>query len=406
MGKRHWTAGAAGGLIALLLCAAVSVPAQGAGWPAQVVSERPVAAAPDPANQPLVKPSVPAGAAVLMDWRTGAVLYAKQADQRRDPASTTKVLTAILALERGNLNDRVQISRRAAGTPGSRMHLRAGEVYSLHDLLYGLLLRSGNDAAVAIAEHLAGSVEEFARWMNEKARAIGAKNSHFTNPHGLTEPDHYSTAYDLAVITRYALQNPVFRSVVAVKQAPITFEYLNRDVILHNTNQLLHSLPGADGVKTGTTAAAGQCLIASATREEQKLIAVVLHAGNRWAESSRLLEWGFSHFRLAFVGRQGEVLKRLPLRDGKLESLPVVLADDLPLVIGRKEEAPSRPELELVPDLRAPIARGQTVGKAVVRHGGKVVAKADLIAAEEVPRASWIDLLYRKIRPMVQWMHR
>lgn len=342
-------------------------------------------------------PSLSAGAAILMDWHTGEVLYAKDATRRRDPASTTKVLTALIALERGRLSDRVTISARAARTPGSSMHIRAGEVYSLHDLIHGLMLRSGNDAAVAIAEHMAGSVEAFAEVMNRRAKELGAKDSHFTNPHGLTDPGHFSTAYDLALITRHALENETFRNTVSLRERPLTYEYLHRDVVLHNTNRLLRMMPDADGVKTGTTAAAGACLIASATRDEQKLLAVVLHAGNRWNDSHRLLEWGFGNFHLAYLGRAGDILLHAPVHDGKQLAVPLALAQDLVAVLPRSAPVPKL-NVELSPNLAAPVRRGDRVGRVTVTEGTKQPLVVDLTAADDVPRASLLDRVRRLIR--------
>lgn len=364
-------------------------------------------AQPKPAKPaPLVAapPRVSAGAAILMDWRTGQVLYDKNAYARRMPASTTKVLTAIITLERAKLTDQVTISKRAAYTPGSSMYIKAGEVYSVHDLLHGLLLRSGNDAAVALAEHVAGSVEQFADLMNAKARQLGAQNSHFVNPHGLTAQDHYTTAYDLALITRYALRNETFSSIVSLRQTPLTYESLDRGVVLHNTNRLLRMLPEADGVKTGTTSAAGPCLIASATREDQKLVAVVLNDGNRWGDSAQLLDWGFDNFRLAFIGRQGEVLFKAKVDNGKTDTVPLALRGDLVTVMPRKGAEEPQVDLDLKTPMAAPLKPGQVVGKVRLKRGGQVVAEAELTPARKVPRRSLLDHIYRGLLPLVGWM--
>lgn len=364
-------------------------------------------AAPVPPTTPAPKvanrPNVSAGAAVVMDWRTGLVLYDKGAHLRRDPASTTKVMTALLALEKGKLDDQVKVSRKAAYTPGSSMYIKPGEVYSLHDLLHGLLLRSGNDAAVAIAEHIAGSVPEFAKLMTQRAHELGAKNTTFKNPHGLTEQGHVTTAYDLALITRQALQNEVFRTIVSMPHMSLTYEYLHRDVILHNTNRLLHMVQGVDGVKTGTTAAAGACLVASATRDGQKLITVVLRAGNRWNESAKLLEWGFQNFQLAYMGREGEVMLTAPVKAGKLETVPVRLSRDLPLVTSRQPGPQPKVEVQLQPVIEAPIREGQVLGRAIARYDGQV-AEADLVAAQTVERATIFDYIKRGLRPLSEWL--
>lgn len=389
------------GRIAARITALIATVLLGFGaWPVHG-SAAPGPLRPDPAWQLTQRPGMSAGAAVLMDWETGRVLYERNAFLRRDPASTTKVLTALIALEKANLTDQVKISRRAAHTVGSSMYIKPGEVYSLHDLLHGLLLRSGNDAAVAIAEHVAGSVEAFAQLMNAKSKAIGALNSSWANPHGLTDPRHVSTAYDLAVIARHALQNETFRSIVALRERPLTFEYLNRDVVLHNTNRLLSIMPDADGVKTGTTAAAGKCLIASATRDQHKLVAVVLNAGNRWGDSHKLLEWGFQNFQLTRVGRAGEVVTEAPVKGGRSLTVPLALDGDLTTIIPRTSDEAPAPKLEIQELVQAPIRKGQALGRAALQDGTREVL---LVAATDVPKATLLDYIIRGLKPIIGWV--
>lgn len=363
---------------------------------------RPLATAAPAAASAAAPPAVSAAAAVLVEWRTGEVLYAKNAFARRPPASTTKVLTALLALERGRLGDPVAVSPRAARTGGSSMYLRPGQTYTLEELLYGLLLNSGNDAAVAIAEHLAGSVEEFARWMNERARAIGAHQSNFANPHGLHHPSHYSTAYDLALITRHALRHPVFAHMVAVREQRL------RDgdpgaQDLRNTNRLLWRFDGADGVKTGTTSAAGPCLIASATRDEMKLIAVVLHAGARWQDTEHLLDWGFANYRVIEVARRGDVLLNQPVLGGREPAVPLLAAADLAAVVPRGAAVRPRIEVQVPPFARAPLAAGQPVGTAFVLYEGEVRSRAPLLAVRDVQASTPLGRLVRWVLP---WVYR
>ncbi|MBP2017591.1 D-alanyl-D-alanine carboxypeptidase (penicillin-binding protein 5/6) [Symbiobacterium terraclitae] len=386
--------------ITLLMLVAAGEPAAAAVRAAAV---RPVPLIEHYREQVESPPQIWAHGAVLMDAATGDVLWEHNAHKRLHPASTTKVLTGLIALERGDLNAKVKISRRAATTPGSSMYLREGEVHSLHDLVYGLLLRSGNDAAVAIAEAIAGSVEDFAVLMNERAQRLGAKNSHFVNPHGLTHPDHLSTAYDLAVITRAALQNPLFAEIVATPVKELTYEELGRTVVLYNTNRLLTWLEGADGVKTGTTGAAGACLVSSVTRDEQKLIAVVLNASNRWRESAALLEWGFRNFRLARLGRAGEVLVHLPVRGGKRRAVPVAFERDLAVVLPRTAAEAPPMEVDLAIPLRAPVRAGQQLGRVRVETPGSSASErqVELVAAREVPAATWLDHVYELLVSLV-----
>ncbi|MBQ5746053.1 MAG: D-alanyl-D-alanine carboxypeptidase, partial [Selenomonadales bacterium] len=215
-------------------------------------------------------PTLPhAHSAVLMEEMTGEVIYDKHGDKRMPPASTTKILTALIAIESGRLAEPVTVSENAAKTNGSRMHLKKGQVLSLEELVTGLLLRSGNDAAVAIAEHLAGSTEAFAEQMNARAYALGAHDCHFVNPHGLPAPDHYVTAKSLARIARCAMQNKSFADIVAKRTAEIDWEDTKgtHHQSLRNTNKLLWQYPAADGIKTGTTGEAGACLVASAYKD-------------------------------------------------------------------------------------------------------------------------------------------
>jgi D-alanyl-D-alanine carboxypeptidase (penicillin-binding protein 5/6) len=235
---------------------------------------------------------VTADGAILIDGETGQVLFEKQGFKIRPPASTTKIITAVLGLENADPKDVVVVSEKAGRTPGSSIYLHPGEQISLGELVEGALVRSGNDACVAIAEHLAGSEEHFAHWMSLKAFALGARNSEFINSNGLTHKKHLTTPYDLAQMARYGLKNQTFSAIV--KQRTAYLERQGWPKQINNTNRLLWSYPFADVVKTGTTNAAGQCLVASATKGKKKLIAVVLHSDDRFGDCSRLLEYGFN----------------------------------------------------------------------------------------------------------------
>lgn len=272
-------------------------------------------------------PRLSSQAAVLIDVDSGRVLYARRALERRAPASLTKVLTALVVLDRIDLNSTVRVSAYAAGMPGSRMGLRTGERLAAWKLFYGMLFRSGNDAAVALAEHVGGSVRGFARLMNEKARALGALDSNFVNPHGLDASGHYTTAYDMAVITRAALHHPVFARVVAKPSEVINWNGADRQ--LTNINAFLWRYDGATGVKTGYTSHAGYSLVASAQRDGRHLAAVLLHAPSsdaRWDDAPVLMDYGFTNWvslveqpdidALAYVVRAGDTLSALAARFG------------------------------------------------------------------------------------------
>ncbi len=243
------------------------------------------------------EPVIPAEAYLVMDAATGEVLLAHEAHTQLPMASTTKIMTALVALERGNLQDVVTVGQKPYDTGGTTIWLDIGEQQTLENLLKALMLESANDAAAAIAEHLgAGHEESFVQMMNDRAREMGLQQTHFANSHGLHDPDHYTTAYDLAVMARVAMQNPAFRQLVSLEEATIPGYKENPPRELHSHNQLLGYYEGANGVKNGFTEEAGLTNVASARRGDTELIAVVLGAKDRlWTSSMALLDWGFSH---------------------------------------------------------------------------------------------------------------
>ncbi len=248
---------------------------------------------------------VNAASAILVDGKSGTVLFERYPDAPRSPASVTKILTALVVLEYGQLDDRVLVSRTAAETGGFRLGLRAGQWISLNDLLAAILIRSANDAAVAAAEHVGKSLNGFVALMNATARELGMTNSHFANPHGLDEPFHYTTARDMAILTRVALEHPTFARLVRTRETRVTIWKPGRRALVPQVrivlshNRLLGRLEGADGVKTGYTDSAGRCLVASASRGNQRMIAVLLNDPHRWTDAATLLEYGFGSVREA-----------------------------------------------------------------------------------------------------------
>jgi D-alanyl-D-alanine carboxypeptidase (penicillin-binding protein 5/6) len=310
-------------------------------------------------------PAIRARSAILVEAETGTVLYEKAAYRRRPPASTTKILTALVALESVPRSTVIEVSRRAAGTGGSRAHVTAGERYTLDELLKGLLLRSGNDAAVAIAEGVGGEVSVFVRRMNEEANRSGALVTHFRNPNGLPDEDHFTSAYDLALLTRRALRVPGF--VDHTSTAEGTFGALGRSPrTIRNTNRLLETYKGAIGVKTGTTSAAGKCLVAAARREGLVLVAVVLASPDRWGESAALLDYGFATARLHRLLPAGR-----PVRDGH-GRLVGTTAAPLSVVTGPGSEVEVRVRR---------FGSGRVRGLAVAVADGRPVGATALLAA-------------------------
>lgn len=251
--------------------------------------------------------STTAQSAIVMEKTSNRVLYSKNADARLPIASTTKIVTALTALNHVNLDDIVEVPAAACGVEGSSIYLRAGEHLTIKELLYGLMLRSGNDAAVAIALHTAGSIERFADMMNETAEQLGLNNCHFANPHGLHDENHYCSANDLAVITCEALKNPDFCNIVGTKSVRIANEGYNYDRVLVNKNKLLSNCDGADGVKTGYTKKAGRCFVGSATRGGMQVVVVVLNCGPMFEETASMLDVAFTDFSLSTVIPENKV---------------------------------------------------------------------------------------------------
>ncbi len=325
-----------------------------------------LAATPDP-------PHISSGAAVLIDATSGEVLYSRSAYVRRSPASTTKLLTALVAVREGRLDQVFEVSKESAGVPGSSAHLRAGDRYTLRELLEGMLLRSGNDAAHAVATAVGQDVPGFAARMNRTALAIGARQTHFVNPHGLTAAHHYTSARDLGRIAQVALRQPEVGRIVASQELTLTPEG-GRGRPIRNTNALLGSYVGADGAKTGTTNAAGKCLVASARREDVHLIAVVLKGGDRYGDATRLLDWGFRRDSGTLVLEPGRVLGRLP--DGR----PLVLAGRLAGTV--LDGQPLRLKIRRRP---GQLADGGVAGVALLLRGLEPVAVAPLLTTRRPP---------------------
>ncbi len=342
-------------------------------------------------------PYITASAAVLLDAPSGTVLYAREPYTRRAPASTTKMLTGLLVLEQGNLTDMVTVSTRAGYTEGSSAYLRPGEKISLENLLYGALLSSGNDACVAMAEHLAGTEAIFVEMLNQRAKAMGAWDSHFRNPHGLPQPGHYTTAYDLSLIARCALRNRKFQEIVRRKRKTIREEGTDWKRYFDSTNQLLWDYKGADGVKTGTTGEAGPCLVASATRDGRQLITVVLNSGDRWGDSIRLLDYGFDDFVLHRLARQGDKVGVADVDAGITDKVSLLPARDLNIVLPQGA-AKGLKVIGVKKDwLAAPIEQGEEVGEVRAVLAGQVVKKVPLVAGVGVQRRTFLRTFILRI---------
>ncbi|MDS4070693.1 MAG: D-alanyl-D-alanine carboxypeptidase family protein, partial [Candidatus Competibacter sp.] len=317
---------------------------------------------------PVSAPAVYARSAVLMNPTTGEILFAKEPHLRLPPASTTKILTALVTLERLDLNARVPVSPQAASAPPSRIGLHAGEAALTQDLLYGLMLKSGNDAAETLAEAAGGSIPGFAELMNAKASQIGARDSHFMNPHGLPNEDHYSTAYDLALIFRQAMNHPMFADIVGTRSAALRIEsgqglYGDRMVPVVTHNRLLASYEGSRGGKTGFTFKARRCFVGEVDRGGVRLIVAILNSpnsGTLWQDARALLDYGFARYGLA--------------------PRPPVQPEPVPVMV--RQEPAATPAARVAMLQREPAARVAMVRPAMAgKRGPAMSVKADKTAA-------------------------
>ena len=322
--------------------------------------------------------AVSAEKAIVLDAVTGRVIYEKNADQQALIASTTKIMTALIVCEQCNVLDRMRIPREAVGIEGSSMYLKEGEILTIQELLYGLMLSSGNDAAVALAIYCGGTVEGFAELMNDKAHLLGLKNTHFENPNGLDSPGHYSTARDLAVLAAYAMENPIFYKTVSAKNVTVGQRYLR------NHNKLLWQLPGADGVKTGYTKAAGRILVSSATRDGRRLICVTLNDPNDWADHSALLEEGFSRYAVRRIVSEGDCVGVLEVESGQDTKVEVLAAEDFDYAL-----APDENPVLVLPGpgfVYSPVTEGADAGYAYVLIDGNAVGKVPVIYGQTIEK--------------------
>jgi D-alanyl-D-alanine carboxypeptidase (penicillin-binding protein 5/6) len=342
-------------------------------------------------------PEVTAKSAIVMEVTTGKVLYGKEAAERRYPASTTKIMTLITALEYGKLDDVVTASENAASTEGSSLWLTQGEQLKMLDMFYGIMLISGNDATVAVAEHIAGSVENFAKLMTDKAHALGAVNSNFVNTSGLPNENHYTTAYDLAKITAYGYKNPLFSQIVSTQHKIVPWPGKDHDRDLYNENKMLWLYDGANGVKTGYTDAAGRCLVSAAKRNGTQLVVVVLDSDHMWDDSIKLLDYGFAQLKQVLVISQGDILKTVKINEGKTGDIKLLATNDISVPMADNEHDKYSTVIDAPNKLNAPITSGQKLGTVKVMYNNIEVASSDLIADRSVEKKSFFGLLWGSV---------
>ncbi len=353
----------------------------------------------DEAIPVMSEPVINARSALVMDFDSGTVLYEKNAYRKRPMASTTKIMSAIIAMENGDLDDDVLISGKAANMGGSVMGLKTNSTVKMVDLLHGMLICSGNDAAVAIAEHIGGSIEGFSELMNQKAIEIGAYSTSFSNPHGLDAENHYTTAYDLAKITRYALKNPVINEIVKKSE----FYYNGRT--LKSTNEMLTLYEGADGVKTGYTGLAGRCLVTSASHNDMRFISVVLFCDTknlRTSSSQKILDYSFNEYGKVILLEKGRILGSVQVeRSRNLQEIMVASAEDLTAVLKYHERDNLYTRISLPKTIMAPVRQGSILGTVSIYQGDQIIAETSLIGLNSSQKMTLKD--YMKI-VLAQWL--
>ena len=355
------------------------------------------------AAEPMIPaaPQLAAKAWILMDANSGAVLTESNSDQRLPPASLTKLMTAYIAtleINRGRIkeSDMVTVSEHAWRTGGSRMFIKVGSQVSVGDLLHGIIIQSGNDASVALAEHIAGSEDAFADMMNTTAQKLGMQNTHFMDATGLPDPNHYSSAHDMAILARAIINaDPQHYAIYSQK------EFFWNNIKQPNRNLLLWRDKTVDGLKTGHTEEAGYCLVASAVRDGMRLVAVVFGTNSeqaRAAETQKLLTYGFRFFETQSFYKKGTELAKAPVWKGDSREVQAGLANDLTMTLPRGQAKKLHAEMVLNPQLIAPIAQGQVIGKVEVKLDDKVVHTADLVALQPVEEGGLFRRLWDSIR--------
>lgn len=344
--------------------------------------------------------------AILIDSSSGEVLYEKNADEKLAPASMTKIMTMLLimeAIDNGNItfDDEVTITKEAASMGGSQVFLKEGEVYKVSELLKGIAVASGNDAAVAMAERIGGSVEGFVNMMNEKAKALNLSNTNFVNPHGLDVENHYSSARDMAIMAKELLKHEKI-----LEYSSIYEEYLTKNdgskTWLVNTNKLIKFYNGADGLKTGFTKSAGYCLTATAKKNDLRLISVVMKEDStnaRTEDTVKMLNYGFNTYKLNVIKDSNEILGRIKVVGGKKDYAEIVLKNPATKLLKISEQSQDYTFNILIDEIKAPIKKGDVIGTAqILDTDGNVVTNVDLTVKEDILKANFWDYIKRNLK--------
>ena len=339
--------------------------------------------------------SLSAQSAVLIDARDGSVLYEKDADTPRPMASTTKIMTAVVALESCDVNEIIEIANEAVGVEGSSIYLQKGERMTLLELLYALLLQSANDAAVAIAVGVGGSVGNFADMMNEKAMSLGLTSTHFENPNGLDADGHVTTAHELALLTAYALKNPTFAEIVATYKRKISGPNGTVRLVV-NHNKLLNMYDGCVGVKTGFTKKSGRCLVSAACRESLTLVSVTLSAPDDWRDHTAMLNYGYENYCCEILCDEGGFIEALPVVGGVQDSLLCANCDYIAATLLR-DHGEITVDVQLPQMIYAPVSAGDIVGHVTYKCEGKVIGETDIKAAYNIEQIKFKKNFWQKV---------
>ena len=339
--------------------------------------------------------AVSAESAVLLEADSGSIVWSKDPTKRLPMASTTKIMSALTAIENGDLDREVHVAAEAVGVEGSSMYLKRDECLTLSHLIYGLMLESANDAATAIAYAIAGGVDEFADLMNDRARRIGLVDTHFTNPHGLDDPDHYTTAADLALLTREAMKNSTFREIVSTykKNIPLNGDEGTRSLLNHN--KLLKSYEGSIGVKTGFTKKSGRCLVSAAEREGVTLIAVTLNAPSDWEDHKRMLDYGFDSLEHVSVAEPRGLTLDLPIVGGDASEVRCTNRDFFSVTLPKGKRVVTRIEADRY--FPAPVNLGDALGRAVFYVDGEEIGSLPLFAEHSVAEKEGKESILERI---------
>lgn len=354
-----------------------------------------------------------AKSALLADATTGKILFEKDMHETVYPASITKIMTLILsmeALEKGKIQmeDEVFVSERAASMGGSQIFLSQGDVITVEDLLIGIAVGSGNDASVAIAEHISGSLEGFVDMMNQRAAELGMENTRFLNACGLHVEGHHTTAYDVFLMSRALLQYPQVHEwfTIWMDEEFLKGKISEEGVFLSNTNRMVRYYSGCDGLKTGYTSPAGHCIAATAERDSTRFIAIIMNgpdSKSRFAEAQQLLDYAFANYKTVHIAEKNEAMGRVQVEKGTETTVNLLLADHVGILLKKSDEIDFDKEIKITHSLEAPIEKGEKLGELIVTGNGEEAGREDLLADKDTARASFFQLFQRIISKWVQF---